>query len=128
MKMLYRIFIVITVPFGIFAAPDCMDNSWYLEKENDLKEYHHVQCNCPCGKYDRNETYQLLADRNRCFQCGHFHDPRPIASRSSTSVKEAADTEQVSQLRSKTAHYLFTNKIHPHGKQLHALFHTITKP
>lgn len=65
------------------ADPDCMDNSWHLEKANDNKEYHIVQCNCPCAK-----RHKILADRGMCSQCGHFRDPKPFIIMPSKAKKQ----------------------------------------
>lgn len=53
----------------LIAAPECMDNSYHLTQV-DHKEYHVVQCNCPCEK-----RYTILAQRGICCKCGHFRDP-----------------------------------------------------
>jgi hypothetical protein len=49
----------------LIACPDCLDNSWHLERPFDNKEYHRVECNCPCRK--------LNIARGECLDCGHFH-------------------------------------------------------
>lgn len=51
----------------------CLDNSWYLQKKYDAKEYHPVKCSCPCQK-----AYKIYRDRNRCSKCMHFRDARPL--------------------------------------------------
>lgn len=126
--MPYRIFIVMISiqSFGIFAAADCIDNSWYMEREIDLKEYHYVQCTCPCGKYTRNETFTILADRNRCFKCGHFHDPRPLKIEAPSNIEITADMKQTDSLQSTPTRRYAQKQVHPLGKKLHALF--LTKP
>lgn len=129
--MLCRIFIsMIGIQFlSIFAASDCLDNSWYMEREIDLKEYHHVQCNCPCGKYTRSEMFNILADRNRCFKCGHFHDSRPLPIADKSTVETTTDINQVDYMQTTTV--IPPDKrqpVHQLGKQLHALFSRATKP
>ncbi len=49
-----------------------MDNSRHLEECYDHKEYHLVQCNCPCWKY------KSIANRNQCLKCRHYHDAEPL--------------------------------------------------
>jgi hypothetical protein len=56
---------------------DCLDNSWHLAKKNDDKSYHGVSCTCPCDAYRAKGLY--TEQRNRCLQCLHFHDPRPLS-------------------------------------------------
>lgn len=127
MKMLSRIFIFLVINSTcIFAAPDCIDNSWYLKKEIDLKEYHHVQCNCPCGKYTRNETFNVIADRNKCFKCGHYHNPYPVIMHSARSLETNADIKQVDYVEMYRCR-ISNKQMHPQGKVLYALFHG-TKP
>lgn len=79
MKLKYLLFICVSIvsPF-IIAAPDCLDNSWHMQKRGDLKDYHSVQCNCPCGIFTSSNNYRILADRNMCFKCKHYRNPRPI--------------------------------------------------
>ena len=36
----------------------------------DNKTYHYIRCDCPC-------TAMATEDRNRCLDCGHYHDVRP---------------------------------------------------
>lgn len=49
----------------VFSCPGCMDNSWHLQRPFDTKEYHPVECNCPCRK--------LNIARGECTECGHKH-------------------------------------------------------
>jgi len=57
--------------YGILsAAPGCLDNSWHLTQMFDHKEYHYVDCNCPCEK-----RYAISAHRGQCSKCGHYRDP-----------------------------------------------------
>lgn len=124
LNMLYRIFIgMISIQFvSVFAAAGCIDNSWYMEREIDLKEYHYVQCNCPCGKYTRSETFNILPDRNRCFKCGHFHDAKPLPVGYKSTVETTTDVNQVDHMQTMIVRSYNQQKTHPLGKQLRALF------
>jgi hypothetical protein len=52
---------------SLHATVGCMDNSYHLEKDYDYKQYHFVECNCPCkAKRTRH---------NKCAECLHFHMP-----------------------------------------------------
>lgn len=61
--------VIINIYLYINAAHNCLDNSWHMTKRYDSKEYHKVQCNCPCWKYKE------LPDRNKCSKCFHYHKP-----------------------------------------------------
>lgn len=61
------IIVIINVFLHLSANEYCMDNSWYLCKRYDYKEYHPVECNCDCSKYKQ------LSDRGRCAHCSHYH-------------------------------------------------------
>ncbi len=80
MKVLRLPFIILTMIVGINAylhmnaAVGCLDNSWHLKKYPDNKEYHEVECLCPCWKYKTN------ADRNQCTRCLHYHIDTPVAA------------------------------------------------
>jgi len=52
------------------SAPGCMDNSRHLTELNDSKEYHFVECNCPCKT--------RIAKQDRCIECRHAHKPVTI--------------------------------------------------
>lgn len=65
------VFFALATYFYSFSAPGCMDNSRNLKSLYDYKEYHIVECHCPCGQY------KLLADRGQCTKCKHFHDVKP---------------------------------------------------
>lgn len=67
-KILLSLVLLITMT-QIFSSPGCMDNSWHLARPFDNKEYHYVQCNCPCRK--------LNIARGECTECGHKHDFPP---------------------------------------------------
>jgi len=45
----------------------------------DNKTYHYVECNCPCRA-------MLAANRNQCFECGHYHDVEPLRIMSEQEV------------------------------------------
>ncbi len=64
------------------AEVGCMDNSWHLQKDFDDKDYHYVQCDCPCTK-----KHKILADRGICMKCKHFRIPKSISAMSHKSNK-----------------------------------------
>lgn len=66
--VIITLIVIINAYLHLNAAAGCLDNSWHMEKFPDFKEYHAVQCNCPCWKYKQ------LADRNKCVKCLHYHD------------------------------------------------------
>ena len=53
----------------------CVDNSYHLKQKYDSKEYHYVECNCPC---DTHAAFGLKSKyRNKCLECGHYHYADP---------------------------------------------------
>lgn len=55
--------------------PGCLDNSYHLKEKYDPKEYHQVDCNCPCDYWAMRG---LRTDRkDKCLECGHAHNPGP---------------------------------------------------
>ena len=54
----------------------CLSNSQELKERFDTKILHPVSCGCDCtlnrarGKYANRQ--------NKCLECGHYHDPRPL--------------------------------------------------
>lgn len=64
--------LMLFLPYLLISEPGCMDNSWHLDKKNDTKEYHYVQCNCDC------KHQKILPDRGKCLMCGHYRYPRPF--------------------------------------------------
>lgn len=60
---------------SIISQIGCMDNSHHLQQKYDSKEYHYVQCNCPCDRYAA--VGKKAPSRNQCLECGHYHDPKP---------------------------------------------------
>lgn len=64
--MIVRIFLLcFFIGTQTFSCPHCLDNSWHLEQAFDTKEYHPVECNCPCRK--------LNIAQGECTDCGHKH-------------------------------------------------------
>lgn len=53
------------------ARVGCIDNSFHLKKWPDFKQYHYVQCSCPCKEFAH------VAGRDTCLKCGHYHAPLP---------------------------------------------------
>ena len=80
MKLLHLPFIIFTMIIGINAylhinaSVGCLDNSWHLKEFPDTKEYHEIDCNCPCWKY------KTSPDRNQCTRCLHYHIDAPISA------------------------------------------------
>jgi len=71
----------------------CMDNSFHTKLQFDHKQYHYVQCNCPCHQYISSFV------KGKCPQCGHYHDPKDFEILTSADihaleVKETG-TEQI---------------------------------
>ena len=56
--------------YKLFGDVGCMDNSWHLKRSPDYKNYHYVECRCPC----KQQT--ILENRGQCLRCGHYHSPR----------------------------------------------------
>jgi len=54
----------------LHAEIGCMDKSHHTKELFDAKVYHYVQCNCPCWKYKK------VGRRNKCIQCGHYHEAK----------------------------------------------------
>lgn len=72
MKILNALLFALIVFVSLVQAePGCMDNSWHLQRPFDSKDYHYVQCFCPCTK-----RHKILADRGKCTQCGHYREPK----------------------------------------------------
>lgn len=70
----YSLLCIITLlSTSIYAAPGCMDNSYHLTQKFDNKEYHYVQCNCPCEK-----EYKIMPARAQCAKCLHCRVPKSM--------------------------------------------------
>lgn len=80
MKLFHLPFIIFTMILGINAylhlnaSVGCLDTSWNLRKCCDTKEYHEVECLCPCWKY------KTSPDRNQCMRCLHYHIDAPVSA------------------------------------------------
>lgn len=67
--------ILATATMLINSKPGCLSKSYQLKQKFDPKEYHAVQCNCPCDYWAMRG---LKADsKSKCLQCGHAHNPGP---------------------------------------------------
>lgn len=68
--MFKRLLCLITYSCFNMAQIGCMDNSKHADTclGYDYKNYHYVQCSCPCYRYPH------LLDRDTCARCGHFHE------------------------------------------------------
>lgn len=77
-----KIALIAIIFLGLVASltrpqPGCLDNSMHLKEKYDTKAYHAVECNCPCDTYAA--FGRKSPDRNKCLECGHFHDAQPVA-------------------------------------------------
>ena len=61
--------VIINIYLHLNASVGCLDNDWHMAKRYDYKNYHKVECNCPCWKYKQTN------DRNKCTRCLHYHKP-----------------------------------------------------
>jgi len=68
-KLIFFISITFLNTGALFGAIGCMDNSFHTKVKFDHKQYHYVQCNCPCHKYINSFV------KGECPECGHYHDP-----------------------------------------------------
>lgn len=83
--------VLINIFLHLKASNGCMDTSWHLEKRFDYKEYHTVECNCPCWKYKE------LSDRNRCSKCLHYHKPEAFGVRKPDNAVYALKKQAIKQ-------------------------------
>lgn len=74
-KLIQMGILLISTPFLSHAAIGCMSRSANLDSSYDYKNYHYVQCNCPCGSSSR---YAILSPQGICRECGHYHELKPI--------------------------------------------------
>ncbi len=59
----------------ITAKVGCLSKSYHLKQKFDPKEYHLVDCNCPCDYWAMKG---LSTDaKSKCLECGHAHNPGP---------------------------------------------------
>lgn len=63
-RILYKTVILVAAAtsFSAYARINCINNTWNFQKRYDNKEYHLVECLCPCA-----DTLE------RCQECGHLH-------------------------------------------------------
>ena len=54
----------------------CLANSTHLKTRGDTKSYHLVRCLCDCDHYHAKGAY--CRAQNKCYGCGHSHDPMPL--------------------------------------------------
>jgi len=64
---------LLTTLGSLYGSPACIDNSWHLQKKYDAKNFHPVECNCPCEK-----QYKIMQYRGKCWKCEHFRVPQKI--------------------------------------------------
>ncbi len=64
--------VMVHLAVSVQAAPGCMDNSYHADAcaPYDYKNYHYVECSCPCDRYAQ------LYSRGLCGGCHHFRVPR----------------------------------------------------
>jgi hypothetical protein len=71
-----KIIALVSIHFiAIRAEIGCIDNSYHMDPCMpwcDDKQYHYVNCSCPCSQYAQS------FDRGRCERCEHFHVPKPF--------------------------------------------------
>jgi len=80
--------ILLTLIFGtspLYAGINCMDNSEHLEKPNDKKELHLVECYCKCE----------VIVAGICAECGHVQDAHPLIVIDSRTTKVIAKKLEV---------------------------------
>jgi hypothetical protein len=87
MKRTLLLFTLLALPTALIPQIDCLSKTKQLKEAYDHKSYGHVSCTCPCDQY-RAKGLQS-ADRNKCLECLHFHDPRPFIFLSKASFKPA---------------------------------------
>lgn len=51
----------------MFASIGCMENSYHVDGREDFKQYHYVECTCPCQ--------DVIAWRGVCRVCNHRGSP-----------------------------------------------------
>ncbi len=86
-RALFLLLTLCALPLTITPQIDCLSKNKQLKESYDHKAYGPVSCTCPCDQY-RAQGLQS-ADRNKCLECLHFHDPRPFIFLSKTSPKPA---------------------------------------
>lgn len=63
------------VNIAINGKAGCLSKSYQLKQKFDPKEYHPVECNCPCDYWAMRG---LKTDaKSKCLECGHAHNPGP---------------------------------------------------
>jgi len=90
--IIFTLILFINAYLHLHASTGCLDNSWHLEKFPDNKEYHEVNCNCPCWKY------KTSSDRNRCLRCMHYHTDTPSnpeKNKAHSTVEHALKSEKI---------------------------------
>lgn len=60
---------------SITAKQGCLSKSYALKQPFDPKEYHSVNCNCPCDYWAMRGLHTNRQDK--CLTCGHAHNPGP---------------------------------------------------
>ncbi len=70
-QALLTMLFIISISLPLLTRVGCIDNSFHLKKWPDFKQYHYVQCSCPCSEFAH------VAERDKCLKCGHYHAPQP---------------------------------------------------
>lgn len=73
--MLVFFLALFTLTRVINSKPGCMDNSYHLKQKFDPKEWHEVECNCPCDYYAMRGLKTDI--KSKCLECDHAHNPGP---------------------------------------------------
>ncbi|MDR3646678.1 MAG: hypothetical protein P4L22_04005 [Candidatus Babeliales bacterium] len=64
----FILIMLITFNYQLYSSIGCSDNSYHMQRPNDMKEWHYVHCDCPC------ET--ILSERGECPRCRHYGNPK----------------------------------------------------
>jgi len=75
--MNYMPFFIILLTTPLLGGPNCMDNSEYLQKAYDTKEWHSVECYCRC---------ETIKGRH-CIECGHLQNAQTYDVIQPTNMK-----------------------------------------
>lgn len=70
-KGLFLVITMVVAHTPLMAEVGCMENSYHTKQAYDYKNYHYVDCTCPCTKQQ-----QISSVRGICSECGHCRDPQ----------------------------------------------------
>ncbi|HLJ31982.1 MAG TPA: hypothetical protein VKU36_06085 [Candidatus Babeliales bacterium] len=72
------ILIVVMFMLPLYAGVNCIDNSEHLQRTNDKKEWHPIECNCSCE----------IIQAGVCTECGHMQEAHPLIVIESSRTKK----------------------------------------